>query len=84
MRLLILPALIALSACGQPDRIAIVRPPAHLTTCAPEPQAPLLPGREQQTERDALTLDYLLSLREAWGSCAAAVAGISAWSEGLE
>jgi hypothetical protein len=77
-------ASVALAACGQPERVAIVPPPAHLTTCAAEPQAPSLPGREMQAERDALTLAYILALRSAWGSCAAAVAGIAAWGDGLE
>jgi hypothetical protein len=72
-----------LTACG-PERIEIVKPPVHLTECADEPQAPSLPGREQQVERDRLTLDYILGLRSAWGDCAADVAGIKAWSEGLD
>jgi len=36
-----------------------------------------------QAKRDAATLDYLLSLRSAWGSCYAAVAGTRAWADSL-
>jgi hypothetical protein len=72
-----------LGAC-EPKRIEIVKPPIALTTCADEPQAPDLPTREQQAERDRLTLDYILGLRSAWGDCKSKVAGIKAWSEGLD
>jgi hypothetical protein len=71
-----------LTACG-PERIEIVKPPVHLTECADEPQAPSLPGREQQVERDRLTLDYILGLRSAWGDCRSKVEGLKAWSDSL-
>jgi len=74
-------AVLTLSACGQPERVVLVKPPAHLTVCADEPVAPALPGRDQQAERDRLTLAYILALRSAWGDCAAKVAGIGAWSD---
>jgi hypothetical protein len=73
----------ALGAC-EPKRIEIVRPPAALTECADEPAAPDLPGRDQQSERDRLTLDYILGLRSAWGDCRSKVDGIRAWSEALD
>lgn len=73
----------ALSACGQPERVALVKPPAHLTTCADEPVPPLLPGRDEQAERDRLMLAYVLALRGAWGDCASKVMGLKAWSEAL-
>jgi hypothetical protein len=70
----------ALGACGpRPVRIAL--PPADLTTCADEPVAPDLPGRDAQDERDRLTLDYVLGLRAAWGDCRAKVDGIKAWRD---
>lgn len=72
-----------LTACGQPDRVQIVKPPAHLTTCADEPEAPIIPGQELQAERDRMVLEYILGLRSAWGDCAAKVAGIRAWGNGL-
>ena len=34
-------------------------------------------------KRDALTLDYILQFRAAWGSCKAAVGGAKAWSDAL-
>jgi hypothetical protein len=71
-----------LTAC-EPKRIEIVKPPVHLTECADEPVAPALPGREQQAERDRLTLEYILGLRSAWGDCRSKVDGLRAWSEGL-
>jgi hypothetical protein len=71
-----------LTAC-EPKQIEVVKPPVALTTCADEPQAPLLPNRDQQAERDRLTLDYILGLRSAYGDCKSKVAGVKAWSEGL-
>lgn len=35
-------------------------------------------------KRDALTLDYILAFRSAWGSCKAAVGGTRAWAEALD
>ncbi len=60
-----------------------MKPPATLLTCADEPVAPELPGREFQAQRDAMTFDYLLALRSAWGDCFAKVAGVRAWAETL-
>lgn len=78
-----IPLATGLGACG-PQRIEIVKPPVALTECADEPQAPDLPAREEQAERDRLTLDYILGLRSAFGDCKAKVAGVKAWSEGLD
>lgn len=72
--LLTLPA----ATCGQP-RPTLILPPVSLTTCADEPPAPSLPGREQQVERDRLTLDYILGLRTAYGDCKAKVNGLASW-----
>lgn len=80
MRVLILPAILALAACQQP-RVQLVLPPVSLTTCAAEPLAPDLPSREEQARRDALTLDYILTLRSAWGDCKSRVQGLAAWLE---
>ena len=71
-----------LTACGQ-ERPAIQKPPIDLLTCAPEPDAPDLPGRDEQARRDVMTLDYILALRSAWGDCAANIAGVKAWADGL-
>jgi len=38
---------------------------------------------DEQAKRDALVFDYILSLRSAWGSCYAAVAGTRAWADSL-
>lgn len=73
---------LALTGCGQ-ARVETVKPPAALLTCADEPVAPELPGRDEQARRDALTLDYVLALRSAWGDCSAKVAGVRAWAEAL-
>lgn len=70
----------ACAACGS-ERLVIAKPPVALLTCADEPDAPDLPGRDEQARRDAATLDYILGLRSAWGSCHAAVAGVRAWTE---
>jgi len=59
----------------------IAKPPVALLTCADEPDAPDLPGRELQAQRDEMVFDYILGLRSAWGSCHAAVAGVRAWTE---
>lgn len=72
----------ACASCGQ-ERPAIAKPPADLLVCADEPVAPSLPGREEQARRDAMTLDYILALRSAWGDCFAKVAGVRAWAEKL-
>ncbi len=73
---------LALNGCA-PKRIEALKPPADLLACADEPVAPSLPGRDEQARRDALTLDYVLAMRSAWGSCHAAVAGVRAWVDRL-
>lgn len=75
------PFVLALTGCGQ-ERPALAKPPADLLRCADEPVAPALPGREEQAKRDAMTLDYVLALRSAWGDCFAKVAGVRAWVKG--
>ena len=85
VRLLKLAAIPLVMLCGacEPKRMELIKPPAALLTCASEPLAPDLPTKEQQAERDRLTLEYLLGLRSAWGDCSNKVAGIKAWSDGL-
>lgn len=73
----------ALTGCGQ-ERPALAKPPADLLGCADEPVAPSLPGRDEQARRDALTLDYVLALRSAWGDCRAKVAGVRAWVDAID
>lgn len=77
-----------LTACGQ-DRPRLAPVPVDLTTCAPEPEAPSLPAQDWtsiaaaqavQMVRDALTLDYALNLRSAYGSCKSKVDGVAAWN----
>jgi len=34
-------------------------------------------------KRDALTLDYILAFRSAWGDCRSKVDGVRAWAEAL-
>lgn len=72
-----------LTGCGQ-DRVRVALPPVELTECAEEPLVPDLPGREDQARRDAMTLEYLLSLRSAWGDCKSRVAGLKGWRESME
>lgn len=74
---------LGLTACATTPRVEIVKPPANLLSCKDEPQAPDLPPREQQAERDRLTLEYLLGLRAAWGDCSGKVGGLKAWSDAL-
>lgn len=74
---------LALTACAQ-ERPVIAKPPVALLSCSDEPIAPDLPARDQQDARDRLTLEYLLSLRGAWGDCHSAVAGIAAWANEME
>jgi len=73
-----------LTACGA-ERPRLTLPPADLAACAGEPQAPDLPARDGseavQRSRDVLTLDYILSLRSAWGDCRAKVDGLKAWRD---
>jgi len=75
--LLVIPALL-LTACGD-TRPILILPPAELASCSDEPLAPDLPGRDQQRERDLMTLDYILGLRSAYGDCKAKVDGLAAW-----
>jgi hypothetical protein len=91
MRYLILPALLALSACG--ERPVTALPPLELTTCADIPAAPDLPAvdwssvetaRPVQTQRDLIMLDGYLAVRSAWGDCAGKVAGLKAWRQSME
>ena len=82
MKRLILLAALALAGCGG-ERPAIAKPPIALMTCADEPSAPDLPDRSDQDARDRLTLEYLLSLRSAWGDCHSKVSGVRAWAEGV-
>jgi len=83
----------ACAACGS-ERPAIAKPPVALLTCKDEAEAPDLPPvpwalgvvadiQAVQAKRDALVFDYILSLRSAWGSCHAAVAGTRAWADSL-
>lgn len=72
----------ACAACG-PGRPRLSPVPAELTTCADEPLAPDLPGRDAQDARDRLMLDYALSLRSAWGDCRAKVDGVKAWNDAV-
>lgn len=74
---------LALTACGT-DRPVVSLPPVELTQCADEPVAPVLPGADQQRERDLMTLDYVLALRSAWGDCRAKVDGLRVWREAME
>lgn len=87
-----IPCALLLTACD-PKRIEAVRPPVALTECADEPTAPALPpvdwssvetARPIQRQRDEATVDYLLQLRSAYGSCKADVVAIREWSAGLE
>ena len=68
----------ALASCGQ-GRPALALPPAELATCKAEPETPELPA--PGVERDRIVFDYVLALRDAWGDCAAKVAGLKAWRE---
>lgn len=77
-----IPSSLALTGCG-PKSVRVAPPPPELTTCADEPAAPDLPGQDRQPERDRLTLDYILSLRSAWGDCRAKVDGVRAWGAAL-
>lgn len=87
MRHLIIASVLCLTACNTP-RPRIVKPPVELQTCAAEPAAPNLPERdgtdETQIRRDTMVLEYVLNLRSAYGDCLAKVAGIKAWSDGLD
>lgn len=73
-------ASVALTACAN-NRPVIVLPPANLAECAQEPLAPILPGKDQQAERDVLMLGYVVALRDAWADCASRIAGLHAWRE---
>ena len=80
-----------LAACDKPAPV-LIAPPADLATCADEPAAPDLATRPSvemladfatyqavQAERDLATLDYILSLRSAFGDCRAKVDGLARW-----
>lgn len=77
---------LALAACAL--RPVTVLPPVELTECASEPLAPELPPRDgtdaAQLVRDQMTLVYILALRSAFGDCAADVAALKAWRQGME
>ena len=88
----LLSANFALAACGQP-RPVVIAPPVELTTCAAEPDAPDLPAvdwssletaQPVQRARDVAILAYVLAWRTAHGDCAAKIAGVKAWAEGVE
>jgi hypothetical protein len=70
-----------LTGCGQKVPVKVVKPPVELLSCSDEPVPPSLP--DDADARDALMLDYVLSLRAAWGDCSSKVAGVRAWSEAL-
>lgn len=83
MKPLALLAPLALAACGQPQPMPIL-PPAELATCANEPTPPELPGKDQQAERDRLTLDFILNLRSAGNDCRSKVHGLATWMESMK
>lgn len=68
----------ALTSCGN-GRPVIALPPVELTSCAGEPETPVLPA--PGVERDRLVLTYILDLRRAWGDCYSKVAGLKAWRD---
>lgn len=81
-------SVLALTGCGQ-DRPRITPLPPELTECADEPDAPALSAQDwssveaamaAQKVRDDVTLEYLLTLRSAFGDCKAKVAGAKAWN----
>lgn len=78
MKRIALLAPLALAACQQP-RPVLILPPADLATCAAEPVAPAIPGKDQQAERDRLVFEYLLALRSAGADCRAKVNGLATW-----
>ncbi len=86
MKALSVLALSALAACSPSVRSIPI--PAELATCADEPNAPDIPAKDgteaTQMVRDTMTLGYILALREAWGSCRAAVDGVAAYREGVD
>ncbi|MBF5091908.1 hypothetical protein F1640_18305 [Novosphingobium sp. NBM11] len=78
---------LALTACGTTTRLAPL--PTDLTSCDAEPVAPEIPAidwssieaaRASVGLRDRLTLDFILALRSAGGSCRSKVAGSAAWN----
>lgn len=71
------------TACARIEPVTVL-PPVELTECADEPQAPELPGRDMQDERDTLVLEYILGLRSAWGDCKAKVDGLATWRAEME
>jgi len=83
MKHLILLAPILLTACGPKEVPVSILPPAELATCADMPSSPNIPARDGTSEierfRDQLTLDYILALRSAYGSCRGKVDGYAAW-----
>lgn len=92
LRAATIPLLMLCAACGGNDRVQIAAPPVALTTCSAEPVAPDLPpvpwasvetARPVQASRDRAMLDYVLAWRSAHGDCAAKVAGLAAWVEGV-
>ena len=86
-RLLIL-APFALAACGQREVPVLILPPAELSECADMPESPNIPARdgtdETQRVRDQLTLDHILNLRTAYGSCRSKVDGLKAWRDSVK
>ena len=79
LKIAMIPCALSLTACG--EKPVLTLPPPQLSECAPEPQAPLLPGMDMQAERDSLMIDYIAALRTAGGDCRAKVDGLKAWME---
>ena len=89
----LLPPFALILSAASCERPVIIAPPVELTTCAAEPQAPDLPpvdwssvetAQPIQRARDIAMLSYVLAWRTAHGDCAAKVAGVKAWAEGVE
>ena len=77
-----------LTACGQKEVPVLILPPAELSECADMPESPNIPSRdgtdETQRVRDQLTLDHILNLRTAYGSCRSKVDGLKAWRDSVK
>ena len=87
MKYILCLAPILLAGCTKEVPVSIL-PPPELATCADMPESPNIPSRdgtsETQRVRDQLTLDYVLGLRTAYGSCRSKVDALKVWREGME
>lgn len=72
-RLILIPVLLAVAACGNKQRIEFPKPPADKLVCPDEPPVPAAPVTDEANG------EYLKGMRNAWAGCKSDVDWLRIW-----